>query len=516
MSTNAHIDWNPEYFADGYTKFRVGNNCFDDDVWDFNGLANLPKNKHKSYYQLKFMTIKSPRIKYTIKQFLILELLGNKLTSVIRTLCGIKYFLNFLDREFPHIDSFSKLNKLNVAAYFSFLLKSNMAAVSIKHASGFLKQIFLEGSLRGWDVPKNCLWITPLYEDMILNSPKTARKTFQITTKKAYSPETIEKIIQCALKDENIITRAMIIIQTQCGLRISEALSIKFDCIRYYEEKPKLRYITSKTKNEEVEIEAPVNALVVSVIDELKAYAKELCGEVKVPYLFITRNKNSTKPPIRPVSYTNFNRDFLRPFVKRWGIQDNGDDINLSSHYFRHFFAQGAWKGGMSAQSIMNLMNHESLVMTETYTYNLREQMNDRFIAIMSDPENLAGANIGSIKERLHNDNPFKGKTEKQINIIIEAMRLRVLPNGACIHHPGRNENCPMTDGGCVFCENYVSHKNYINVHELHAQRLSDEMERAQKQGNMVWYGKLKNEREHIEKTFIQPFKKEKAEDDVK
>ncbi|ACL74457.1 site-specific integrase [Ruminiclostridium cellulolyticum] len=504
------IGYRPEYFEQGYTHFKIGNSFFEDDTWNFIGLTPEQAGKPDCRFLIKFGEIKKPRLRFTTKQIVLSWCLTLEILSVQRKLVGIKKFIHFIEHEYPEIDAYSKVNKGIVCSYITWMLgvKKNgklLSASDIKFGSLGLKDLFIEGMRKGWDVPQNCGWIALLHEEMVLKSPRVRKFSREKTTKKAYAKETIETIIKCALQDDNIFVRAAVIIQTQVGLRISELLSIKDGCINYVNGIPQLTYITTKTKKQPMSVEKPINSLVVQVITELEEYTRAIRKKAGLESLFVHRIRYDTKTVI--IAYHTFGKNFLRPFVKRWDIKEDGEPLELTSHYFRHFFAQGAWKGGMPVQFISKMLNHDSLVMTETYTYSLQEQMNEKFIEIMSNPENLAGVGIGRIKERLRSENPFQGKTEREIKIIMEAMRIRILANGICMHHPARRESCPISDGeSCMHCPNFVSPRVCIPVHKLRVERITDEIKRAEKQGNTIWLSKLMQEKEYIEQNFIRKF----------
>lgn len=509
MYVNRYIDYNPEYTDIKNLDFIVGSSKFSDDVWDFSNAKR--DGKPNCRYIIKFTHIEKTQIKFTTKLIVLNWCLYLKILSVKRKFDGLTKFIKFLESYYPEIKSYSQITQMIVSTYINWLLNfqkkdgSKLSATDIKFGTLGLKDLLVEGERKGWDVPQNNFWIKGMHNDLILKSPRCIKFSREKTTKKKYSNETIEKILSCALKDENIFVRSAIIIQTQIGLRISELISIKEGCLTYQNGEPFLNYETSKTKKGIVQIKKPVNALVVKAIEELDRHTKQLRMESGIKNLFVHKIQYDSK--IAVMAYHTFTKNYLKPFIERWDITENGEKICLTSHYFRHFFAQGAWKGGMTIKSIAKMLEHESLVMTETYTYNLQDELNRRFAEIMSNPQNLTGIGVGKFQERLNLKNPFQGKTEREIKIIIDAMRVKILSNGICMHHPARREDCPIKDGQkCIHCSNYVSPKICIPVHKVRIERLQDEIIRAEKQGNTIWSSKLKEEKDYIHNNFVKPF----------
>lgn len=510
MNSVNYIDYDPRYFEEENYHFRIGNGWFDDDIWDFNGLEGVNKMTYKCKNRIDFTFIKNPDMKLVVKQHALKRLLKVRPNSLNRNFNGIKHFITFLEQEYPMIQSFDKVSKIMVRTYFDKVIKSlnnkglPISRTDITHKTVTIKDMFIEGDRLNWKVPKYCSnWVRALYEEMILCSPRLA-KPKEKTTKDRHTEETVKEIILCALKEKNIFSKASVIIQSQTGMRITEALSIEEGCLKHEDGEPIIEYWTRKAEKGDVLVTTYANALVCQVVNELEKYTRELRRKINSKKLFVHSVKfNSSICEIR--SGDNFNRDYIKPFIKRWDIRQDGELIDLTSHYFRHYFAQGAWRKGLSVTEISKLMNHDSLIMTETYTYNLREEINNKFVDILTNGELIAGTDVANIKERLLKDNPFKGKTEKQIKLIATAMRIRVLSNGICMRHPLRKEKCPVEDGGCEHCPNFITHKCCLSVHKLRVKRYDNEMERAKKQGNMIWYQKNKEEKEYIENTFIIP-----------
>lgn len=510
MSKITYIDYNPQYFEDQNYHFRVGNSWYDDDIWDFNGLVGVNKQVGEHNNRIDFNTINNQEIKFVLKQFALKRLLQVQPNSFKRNFGGLSHFAKFLELQYPMVQSLEDTSRMVLRTYFDHVIKSKnhkgelISRTDIFHKTGPVKDMLIEGDRKHWKVPQGCSnWVRELYDEMILKSPRVASPKDE-TTKDRHDEDTVKKIIMCALQEKNIFSKASVIIQTQTGLRIGEILTIEEGCLKYENGEPVFEYWTRKTKIGDVLVTAYANELVWNAIKELDEYTKELRRKINVQNLFVHKIRFDSQIVVIS-SPANFNRDYIKTFIKRFYVRQEGKLINLTSHYFRHYFAQGAWRKGLSITEISSLMNHDSLKMTETYTYNLREEVSNRFIEILTNGEMIAGTDVANIKERLKKDNPFKGKTEKQIKLIANAMRIKVLSNGICMHHPLRQEKCPVDDGGCEHCSHFITHKCCLPALKLRVKRYEDEMERAEDQGSLIWYQKNKEEKEFIEHTFIIP-----------
>lgn len=490
-------------------NIRVGNSYFFDDVWDFTGLEHT--NSSSSELLLKFSHITKNDIRLVVKQYMAIALLKQKISGAKRALVAFNRFQAFLDDSFPHISSLEEVTPMVIRTYYyhlhtatSMTYRKPLSRTSLFHCGAVIKNILLEGNLRQWLVPKECNWVIPLYDEMIVGSART--KNDRKTTKIMYSDEIIQAIIKSALEDDCPFTKAAIIIQSQVGLRLGEILMLRPDCIKkdnkgHYQ----LECWTSKTKKGLVSRVKPANEMVAEAIEELLIKTASLRQEPSLNYLFIHRSPNGQ---IIRCEEKNWNRDYMRKFVKRWDIKEGEKLIHLSSHYFRHIFATYAHRKGMPIQSIMKMFDHESLIMTNVYTHIEEDDMKAKFAEMFSEGAIIAGLMADKINERLQNDNPFQGRTQKEINAIMDAMRIHVTANGMCFHHPARRDAC-ADDGDCLICPNFVTTELFLPVHEQRIKKLEAEMERATVHGNTLWYAKNKEIRDRIISQFINPMKEQ-------
>lgn len=490
------------------SDFRIGNGVFSDDIWDFSGYETATGGRAR--LQLKFSFIKQEKIKAVVKAFSAISLLGQKLSGVKRSIQGFSLFYRYIADSYPNMQSLEQMNALILRGYYHYLYstisnktKDPLSRSGIFHAAAVIKNILTEGSHRDWLVPVDCSWVLPIYNEMIESSPRT--KMSAQKTKRMFADVVIQKIIKSAIEERCMITKAAIIIQSQMGFRIGEVLDLHPNCIKTINGKVKIEYWTQKTKNGRVMRLKPANEMVVNAIKELETETQEIRDESGLNFLFIKRTPTGG---IIRCNESNWNRDYMRPFVERWDIRETGELIHLTSHYFRHIFATYAHRKGMPIQSIMKMFDHESLTMTGVYTHISEENAKAKFTEIISGNAVVAGMLAGKIRERLADDNPFKGKTQQQTTAIINAMNINVTANGICFHHPARRDSC-ADDGDCLICPNFVTTAEFLPVHRQRVIELEKEMERAKKAGNDLWYVKNKRIRDRIVQEFIDPMESE-------
>ena len=276
-----------------------------------------------------------------------------------------------------------------------------------------------------------------------------------------------------------------------------------------------------------MEVEKPINDVAAELVLELIKFTEGIRKELNTKQIFVNKSReggggyiarnyeqlNNKKFPVNKtefISKGNFNRDYIQPFVKRWDIREDGELIHLSTHYFRHFFSHLAYLNDMSVNTIKDMLNHESFLMTATYMYNAENSMREKFKEMMSNPSKMVGKNVGDYQEKLAMKNIFRGKTEKQLDSIIGVMNVKILSNGACMHHPLKaDKTLSQCEPNCLKCDKYVTHECYLEVHKKRVRRLEVVMGDSLNKGRKKWYERNKAERDYIIEKFIKPFDNE-------
>lgn len=485
--------------------FKCGNSKFSDLEWDFNDVFDSNSQKSRRFI-IDFKIFKDkPEILIVVKKFIISQLNENKFSTVKRNFDGLIRFMKFVNEEIPMLDSFSELDEELLREYFYYLLNAKskttneyLSETAIKKAAFVIKEILILGSVRKWGVPVDTGFTQSLYEKIIINNQqlkKKAKNSLEKVKNKITDQELIDEILAVAIDDlnnnKNIIVTSAIIITSQLGLRLNELLDLEVNCIKLINKTKMLVYKTKKLEEEARTVRHPVNELVEFAINEMTKYSKDLREEAKDNKLFLIKNIYTKGSPIVQVSLDNFNKNYIRPWIEFHNITyKDGQPLDFTSHTFRHIFATYSLSGGASLSTISRLMNHKSIRGTEHYTHLLEEDIQERFIEVMSKGSILAGKKAPMMESRLKNDNPFKGKTMKQVDMIKKSMKIQELPHGLCLHHPMRNEPCEG-DGVCLGCDNYITTPRFLDVHKSRLKRVRESLSNSSIEG--PFKSKMKN-----------------------
>lgn len=477
--------------------FRCGNSMFSDNQWDFNGYVDV-SHLSGARLMIKFNAFeKKPRMLEVVKLFMHHEMITGKILTAKRSMDGLVRFIKFINEHAPEVESFAEITQELLTTYFDFLISAKsettgkpLSSVTIKKAALAIKDVLIKGSVKGWNVPNNVRYVQKLYNDKIIDNKALkidSKKQIKKLTEKISDEQLINKIIKKAMEDleqdKDILVASATVITLQLGLRISEIITIEEGCLKEISGETMIDCSTGKLHSERIEVIKPANALVIKAISKLEEYSRPLRKESGLLYLFLNRKKNTKGYPVALVNHPNWNKNYLRPWLKKHNFVDsNGNILDFTSHTFRHAFATYALKGGASIEVISDIMNHKSIRGTMHYTHPIQEEVKKRFNEVLNEGAILSGKKALQIKDKLKENNPFKGKTIDQVDKLRKAMKIQVLSHGLCLHHPMRNEPC-AGEGVCMGCQNYLTTPEFLDVHKGRLERVRNELIKAPSTG---------------------------------
>lgn len=335
-------------------NFRCGNNFFSEDIWDFRGFVD---NVHWSDNKFKINFTKFNEwesIKQTIKHYIVSELLMVSFSSVRRKYDAFYPLVNFLNQN-RYIKSFEDFTRATLKGYFEYLFTLELSPISIKKSAQVMKELMVRGMQRKWFSSTISRGIERLYEELILQNKEIKQGTkFGKTNKVLPSENVVSKIIETAkaqlLDDTDVLVAASIILMSQLGLRISECVTLEANCLSTIDGEYQITYRTSKTTKTAIEVTKPANELVVDTIRRLEDHSQPFRKRSGSNYLFLIKSRNKVNT-IELASYSNWTSRRLNPFIQKHNLLDEkGELLYLTAHYFRHIFATYALKSGMKLQ----------------------------------------------------------------------------------------------------------------------------------------------------------------------
>ena len=482
-----------------YSNITIGNSKFTDNVWDLSPFmtAKTTKDSHK---KINFNYIKNEDMNLTVKHYAYYRLGKVKPQTAFYNINGcVPAFIEYCNLN--NINSFNEIDK-NVFFNYALWLKEDK---KVSSRTGYLyckvvEEIIKIGQIKGWNVPK-----TNIFVDFTSLDLWDTKKALKENKTKPIPEDIFDKILQCALKEKNILTKAEIIIQSQTGLRINEVLSIRQGCV--YTTNAGYDYMEvslSKTeKGEPINHKIFINELVKNTIAELEEYTKDLREESGLKELFLSKIRSKGNV-IDVLNIDNFSDKRLPQFIKRWDIRDSkGNLYPLKSHQFRATFVRELIKQKVPIAHIMKQFAHISIEMTSHYLTLQDEEVKEIYSdMILGKDSKIAGLRAKEIKAKLNEQ--FRGKTEQEIDDIVsnlsKSMSFNPLPTGVCLYD-FRRGNCSDGDG-CFFynCPNYVTEVKFYPILKQELDLMEKEMARYKELGQQRSW-----ERQYVKYKYLKP-----------
>ena len=245
--------------------------------------------------------------------------------------------------------------------------------------------------------------------------------------------------------------RLVTLILIRCGLRISSARTLAFDCLLHDGQgAPYLRYVNTKMRREaavpiDEEIEADIRAQQRRVLQRWPAGS---------PYLFPRPHANPTgQSPMGDSTY----RRRLHRWLRACDVHDeHGRPVHLTPHQWRHTFACRLINRDVPQEVVRVLLDHDSHRMTSHYA-----RITDQ--TVRRHWEQATKVNIKGERVTLDPDGPL---SQAQWAKTRYGIATQTLPNGYC-GLPVQN-SCPHANA-CLTCPVFVTGPEFLP--ELHDQR---------------------------------------------
>ncbi|MGW3624089.1 tyrosine-type recombinase/integrase [Streptomyces sp. NPDC000880] len=261
--------------------------------------------------------------------------------------------------------------------------------------------------------------------------------------------EQIESEENLALLDAE--TRTLVLICRDEGLRISEALTLKTDCLK---KTPSGRWALVHYKSKDKSYRAiPASRVVVDAIREQHGRVRERFGRT-CQWLF---PKVSGNPDGKyPMPYGTVDTRFDAWLKRIRLIDSNGDAAAVSWHQFRHTLGTRMANAGVSGRTIREVLGHTSWQMQEHYSRIADDTLRREYEEKYEVRFNLKGEAV-----KIHRDSDLSG-----VEWLAEKIgrRLHAVAGGWCGRHISRP--CPKTAAdGCYFCEDFQSDRQFLSIH---------------------------------------------------
>jgi site-specific recombinase XerD len=264
----------------------------------------------------------------------------------------------------------------------------------------------------------------------------------------------------------DVVLWALITVTRHTGIRLSEALSLKVNCLRKdLFKKHLLEVVSSKNETERF---IPVTREVVVAIEFLVKTTEQLRSELKTDMMFF--QYMPMKGTYELLWQREARRWLKKKFIKRYDIRDsNGNLAVLTYHQFRHQIGTDLLNNGMNPFEVMQYLGHDSMHSTRLYA----KVRNDTLTA-----EYKKLGFIGLIESKVEDIVDANGKkldTEKRL--------MAQLPDGVCAKPINQKVVDCKKPNACLFCPKFITSPEYLDIHKNHLERIRADKQRYLQEG---------------------------------
>lgn len=419
----------------------------------------LPASEDLADYTFEFGHLPNDWFKETVKRILRENITIGRME--ISTLHRYHYSLNFF-WEFIRIynielETFADITYELIEGFVHYLQANTNSPSTRGVAFASLKHHIRHGQLLEWDgFPTSEIFDGT--EQRILQTEDTLKsmliddEVMESIDAALYKWKSSFNPVQEDLNE--VVLWALITIIRHTGIRLSEALNLKADCLtKDFMKRYLLEVISKKNKTDRF---IAVNKDVVIAIDYLCKATEKIRSELKTDKLFYYRQKSGEYKILRQVLARHW---LYNKFILRFGIKDsNGNLAKFTFHSFRHQIGTDLLNNGMSPFEVQQYLGHESMHSTRLYA----KVRNDR---LTKEYKKLGF--IGVIKKST--EDIVDGDGNK---LDAEKPLMAQLPDGVCAKPIGTKViNCKKPNA-CLFCPKFITTPEFLDIHREHLERI--------------------------------------------
>lgn len=286
-----------------------------------------------------------------------------------------------------------------------------------------------------------------------------------------FIPDNVLRQINSALKEEEnpYIKYGFVILQTT-GMRISDMLNLKIDCL---EEHPISGWVLSwynhkSRKHQQNKVPKECAEAVQNLIEETEKYREEADNELE-DYIFIHRVPRGVKAGEINDIYPERYRTWIDNFIEKHNIQgSDGELYNLTPTQFRRTLATDMYSEGRRLLDIKEVLGHSSPRTTGKHYADIKDKERVEVfnkIGIIGD--------INKVNQEVVEDEETLEWFEKN-----KDSKARMV-DGYCtkpIEEEGKVCDRLKKKRQCFTCKHYITTPEYLETHKKHLKELQEEL----------------------------------------
>lgn len=437
---------------------------FKKDVWKFEELG-VKTSITKSEYQINFSLISQYWLKNATKKFINLMALTRSHGTLIEYVASLKYLSKTL-KNHSHSNSEKDISRELILCYMTDLKKAGLSNATRKKRILNIK-LFIELATReSWLNIENS---NIIYSEDMPRVPKPLPR---------FIPESVmTQLNQHINLFEPSVMRLLLVLQ-ECGMRISELLTLKWNCLIADNDGDYFLYTNQAKMNKEHTI--PITVETYNVFKEQMEYVISIYGN-SCEWLFPMELKSSSnKKNLRagmPYKTRTIIEQINRVADKAKIIGDNGKIFHFTTHMFRHTVGTRMINNGVPQHIIQRYLGHETPTMTSTYAHIMDSTMKREFIKFKGVMVDVAGNIVDS--ESIARDISL-GADNVDAQWLKRHISAQALPNGLCAMPVV--QTCDKANA-CLTCGNFRTDSRYLDQHKEQLERTCSILDTAKQKG---------------------------------
>jgi integrase len=409
---------------------------------------------------LRFDRIPQPWLKELAKRWTRWRIgTGLCLDASRRAVLAVERFAQFLASPTVNLVRLGDLDRRVLEQYLADLHADLARSQAQSSHIGLLNSFFTAIRQHHWDdtLPATAMFFA---EDQPKHTERPPRALTEHVMAQVEHPSNLDRWDTPAYR---LITLILI----HCGLRISDALGLEYDCITIdADQAPYLRYVNHKMKREAL---VPIDEDLHRFISEQQQRVLHQCP-ANPPWLFPRPTKNiDGRAPTGPTTY----RLALYRWLQRCDIQDeHGRAVHITPHQWRHTLGTRMINRDVPQEVVRRILDHDSPQMTGHYA-----RLHDT--TVRQHWEQARKVNITGDTVTLDPDGPLAEAAwaKQRLGRVTQA-----LPNGYC--GLPVQKTCPHANA-CLTCPMFITTPEFLPQHRDHRQQIIQIISAAQARGQI-------------------------------
>lgn len=424
------------------------------DTWDIRRLKKygIKYNKTAKVNSINFMIIKNKYFRQGVKDYFKQRLISSNSFSwgtAVNYMTYLPNMLNFFTEVYPEWNSLKDLKRADILNYYEYLNKYIEESLTNRNSNPNIYKITAISNINRFlcDIQLKEFSIAPSEDirKLIYKEDKPSREK-KDASKIDYVPDFVLEQLFDNINGLYKDTVPIVWIMYKTGLRISDVLGLKFDCLIKLNNKFWIETDIEKTYIKDHRI--PIDNDLANMLAVLIHNGKQISNRYNNPEEFIFVRYSGKRKGIPYLSshvQSNLNR-----FARKYSIKDeDGEIFYFKNHAFRHTYAIKMLNGGADILTVQELLAHASPEMTMRYAKLLDDTKRKVF-------DNAVKQGVFSFDEsdKLKEEN--NGEIPSDIiDMLYTSHKLNALdtPYGTCMQR--KNGKCSYAkQPPCLTCNN--------------------------------------------------------------